>query len=227
VLPRARQMEAPGLAQEVARRGLRDAVPAMEALCRRFAGFGLEREVIEQVAALRGLASLGGAAARETVTRLIVSGAVRGPGVRVALEAAAGLGCRLPPERVVMFLRDDDPAVREAACRCALGGMAVVKGLTELLSDLHPSVARAAALALGRMGRPEARAVLMRLLETAPTSEVVQALGNVAGEDDWVRLGQTAMLMPELAAVVLDVLEDSEEARAVAVAATVRRRLGV
>jgi len=46
------------------------------------AGFGLDREVTEQAAALRGLASLGGAAAKEAVTRLIVSSAVRGPGVR-------------------------------------------------------------------------------------------------------------------------------------------------
>jgi hypothetical protein len=93
VLPRARQNEAPGLAQEAVRRGLADAVPALEALCRRFSGFGLDREVTEQVAALSGLTSLGGAAAKQAVTRLIVSGAVEGPGVRLALEAAAELRC--------------------------------------------------------------------------------------------------------------------------------------
>src|SRR4051794_27681079 len=134
VLPRVRQNEAPGLAAEAARRGLHDAVPALEALCRRFAGFGLDREVTEQVAALRGLASLHGGA--EAVTRLIVSGAVRGPGTRVALEVAASLGCRLPPELVAVCLRDNDPKVRAASCRCARGGAEVTAALIDLLADL-------------------------------------------------------------------------------------------
>jgi HEAT repeats len=223
-LPRARQVDAPGLAQEAVRRALPDAVPALEALCRRFSGFGLEREVTEQVAALRGLASIGGAAARETMTRLIVSGAVRGPGVRVALEVAAGLGCRLPPDQVAMFLRDNHPAVREAACWCALGGGMVLEGLIDLLADLHGGVARAAALALGRLGRREGYAALVGLLRTAPTEEVIRAVAGIAEDDDWVRLGQTAVRLPELAAVVLEVLEESEERRAKVVADGVRRR---
>src|ERR1700677_3784956 len=154
-LPRARQNEASGLAREAARRELPDAVPALEALGRRFAGFGLDREVTEQVAAFSGLVSLGGQAAAEAVTRLIVSAAVRGPGVRAALEAACGLGCRLPPERVAGFLRDDDPLVREAACRCSRGGAEVIARLVDLLTDLHPSVTQAAALELARLGRRE------------------------------------------------------------------------
>ena len=224
VLPRARQVEAPGLAREAARRGLQDAIPALEALCRRFAGFGLDREVTEQVAAFSGLAALGGG---EAVTRLIVSSAVRGPGVRAALEAASALGCRLPPDRVAGFLRDDDPGVREAACRCARGGAEVVAALIELLSDLHVSVTHAAALALGRLGRREGGFVLTRMLRTAPSEEVIRALAGIAGEDDWVRLGQTAVRVPGLAGVVLEVLEESEEARAIAVAEGVRRRLGM
>jgi hypothetical protein len=225
VLPRARQNEAPGLAQEAVRRGLADAVPALEALCRRFSGFGLDREVTEQVAALSGLTSLGGAAAKQAVTRLIVSGAVEGPGVRLALEAAAELRCGLPPHRVGAFLRDDDPAVRETACRCARGGAEAIAALTDLLSDLHVSVVNAAALALGRLGRPEAGFVLTRMLGTAPTEDVVRALAVIAKEDDWVRLGQTAMRFPELVSVVLEVLEETEEPRAAAVARGVRRRL--
>ncbi len=227
VLPRARQNEASGLAQEAARRGLAGAVPALEALCRRFSGFGLDREITEQVAALSGLASLGGAAAGDSVTRLIVSGAVRGPGLRVALDVASGLTCRLPPDLVAAFLRVDAPSVREAACRCARGGAAAIAALVELLLDLHPTVVHAAALALGRLGRDEGRAVLRQLLGTAPSAEVVHALAGIAEEDDWVRLGQTAVRVPDLAAVVLTVLEESEEARAVAVADGVRRRLGI
>jgi HEAT repeat protein len=226
MLPRARQNEASALAREAARRGLADAVPSLEALCRRFAGFGLDREVTEQVAALSGLASLGGPAAAEAVTRRIVSAAVRGPGVRVALEAACALGCRLPPDRVAGFLRGDDPMVREAACRCARGGADVIAGLVDLLTDLHPSVTQAAALALGRLGYREGSAVLARMLGTAPTEEVIRALAGIAGDDDWVRLGQTAVRVPGLAGVVLEALEESEEPRAMAVAEGVRRRLG-
>jgi hypothetical protein len=222
VLPRARQTEAPALAQEAARRGLTDAIPALEALCRRFSGFGLDREVTEQTAALTGLASLGGTA---EVTRLIVTGSVRGPGVRVALDAAARLGCRLPPDRVAAGLRDDDPAVREAACRCALGGSEIIAPLLDLLTDLHPAVTHAAALVLGRLGRREASSVLTRMLGTAPSVEVIRALAAIATDDDWVRLGQTASRVPELASVVLEVLEDSEEPRATAVARGIRRRL--
>jgi hypothetical protein len=227
VLPRARQNEAPALAQEASRRELMDAIPALEALCRRFSGFGLDREVSEQVAALRGLAALGGGLARDVVTRLIAAGTVRGPGLRVALEAASTLGCRLPPEMVERFLRDDNPAVRKVACRCARGGAAVIKALTDLLSDLHEDVTQAAALALGRFGRPGGAFILTRMLGTTPTEEVVRALAGIAGEDDWVLLGQTALRVPNLAAVVLEVLEESEEPRAIAVAKGVRRRLNM
>jgi hypothetical protein len=222
VLPRARQVEAPALVAEAARRRLADAVPALEALCRRFAGFGLDREVTEQVAALRGLARLNGG---EAVTRLIVGGAVRGPVLRVALEAAAELGCRLPQDRVAASLRSDDPKVREAACRCARGGPEVVSALVDLLTDLHGTVVHAAALALGRLGRREGHAVLVGLLRTAPSKEVVGALAGIAEDDDWVRLGQTALRLPELAGMVLEALEESEEPRAMAVAEGVRRRL--
>jgi len=54
---------------------------------------------------------------------------------------------------------------------------------------------------------------------------VVRALGWIAEEDDWVRLGQTALRVPQLAAVVLEVLEGSEEARAAVVAEGVKRKL--
>jgi len=227
VLPRARQVEAPGLAAEAARRRLADAVPALEALCRRFAGFGLDREVTEQVAALRSLAVLGGQLATQAVTRLIVAGAVRGPGMRAAMETAAELACRLPPDRVAESLRSDDPRIREAACRCARGGTEVISGLVDLLSDLHGSVMQAAALALGRLGRREGHAVLVDLLRTAPSKEVIGALAGIADDDDWVRLGQTAIRVPDLATVVFDVLEESEEPRALAAAEGVRRRLPV
>ena len=57
----ARPADCGDLAAEVVRRGLIEAVPAFEALCRRFKGFGLDYPVPEQVAAVNALAALGGA----------------------------------------------------------------------------------------------------------------------------------------------------------------------
>jgi hypothetical protein len=90
--------------------------------------------------------------------------------------------------------------------------------------DLRGSVMQAAALALGRLVRREAHAVLVETLRTAPSKEVVGALAAIADDDDWVRLGQTAVRVPDLAAVVLEVLQESEEPRALAVAEGVSRR---
>ena len=50
-IPTAGLADGPDLAKEAGRRGLAGAVPALEALCRRFTGFGVDRAVPEQVAA--------------------------------------------------------------------------------------------------------------------------------------------------------------------------------
>ena len=224
-IPRASQREAFGLAREAGKRALADAVPALEALCRRFSGFGLDREVTEQMAAIEGLSSTGGKPAAEALTRLIVSGAIGGPGLRAALEAAAKLGCRLPSDRIARFLRDDNPAVREAACRCARGGPDVIPALIDLLADLHSAVSCAAAVALGHLGQREGHAVLTAKLRTAPSEEVINALATIADEDDLVTLGRTAVAHPDLTDVVLQALEESELPRASTVANGIRRRL--
>jgi HEAT repeat protein len=101
----------------------------------------------------------------------------------------------------------------------------VIAALLDLLADLRPAVTHAAALALGRLGRREGGAVLASLLQTAPSEEVVRAVAGSAEDDDWVRLGQTALRVPALAPVVLEMLDESEEPRAIAVAEGVRRRL--
>src|SRR5882724_8466715 len=48
------------LAAEAGRRRLVAAVPALAALCRRFAGFGISRTLPEQAAALAAVAMIGG-----------------------------------------------------------------------------------------------------------------------------------------------------------------------
>lgn len=221
VIPRLTQHEAWPVAREVGQRGLVAAVPVLEALCRRFKGFGADYEITEQTASLSALTVLGG---RDAVTRLIEADAIQGPGARHAIEAAAALGCALPAPRLLAFLRHDDPAVRAASCRCARNGAAVIVALIDLLADLHPAVSFQAAMALCRMGRREGAAIVSRALAAAPSAEIVVALAAVADEDDVVRLGQTALSRPELAEVVLAALDDLETPRAMAVAAGIRRR---
>src|ERR1700716_1723458 len=76
------------LAAEAGRRRLAAAVPALAALCRRFAGFGMARIVPEQTAALEGLAMIGGHDAAHAVSQMIEQAVVQGPALQVAVSAA-------------------------------------------------------------------------------------------------------------------------------------------
>src|SRR4051812_10396974 len=58
VLPEARLANCRALCEEAGRRRLTAAVPALEALCQRFKGFGVEHAVPEQIAALHGLVAI-------------------------------------------------------------------------------------------------------------------------------------------------------------------------
>jgi hypothetical protein len=74
---------------EAARRRLAAAIPALEALCRRFAGFGIDRVVTEQSAVLRALAVIGGRDAPQALSRLIARGVVQGPALGRVVAVAA------------------------------------------------------------------------------------------------------------------------------------------
>ena len=211
------------LADEATRRHLVRAVPAFEALCRRFKGFGLQHAVPEQMAAVRAIAAIGGGDATQAVTRIIVDQVVQGPGLAAAINAAADLRCLLPAAASLPLLRHADPAVRADAARCARPGTEVVAVLIDLLGDLHDAVAVAAACALGRMGRVEARQVLMRQLRARPSAEVIDAISCVADEDGIVVLGRIVRSRLDLAADALRALEDIDDERAVAIVAAVRR----
>src|SRR6516162_1788689 len=117
-LPDAGVTAAPRLAGEASRRRLAGAVPSLEKLCRRPTGFGANRLVPEQLAALEALANIGGEAARQALARLVAQRIVQGPNLAAALNAAARLGSSLPPSRLGEFLNDAEPTVRAAACRC-------------------------------------------------------------------------------------------------------------
>jgi hypothetical protein len=79
------------LVAEAARRRLTAAVPAIEALCRRFAGFGIDRMVPEQSTALRALAAIGSPEATQAVSLLIMRRVVSGPALGLAVAIAAQL----------------------------------------------------------------------------------------------------------------------------------------
>jgi hypothetical protein len=221
-IAQATQADCRGLAEEAGRRRLVAAVSSLEALCRRFKGFGLSHAVPEQVAALRGLAAIGGLAARAAVTRLIEQKSVQGPGLAIAIHAAASLGCRLLPETVLLLLRDPDPSIRAASAACAPPQPSVIAMLADQLHDLNADVMLAAAMALGRMGQSVARPALLRLLREAPSADLIDAVAAIADETCIVTLRRIASARPELAACVLAALDDIDDPRATAVAAAMR-----
>jgi len=213
-IPRADLAQASALAAEAGRRRLVAAVAALEELCRRFAGFGLEREVPEQVAALRALALIGGPRSAQAVARLIARRIVQGPSKKVAIRSAAKLRSALPAETLLALLRDADPEIRADACRCAGAPPAAIPVLLDLIDDGDGKVRVAACCALGRLGRREARPALVRLLRDAPTGEIIDAIPKIADEDCVIILGRIARTQPALADAARDALETIDHPRA-------------
>jgi hypothetical protein len=209
-IPDARLSAARMLADEAARRRLVAAVPALEQLCRRFAGFGVDCPVVEQVAALDALARIGGRDAADVVARLITRRIVVGPALAAAVSAAARLGADLPKPVALFLLRHSQRSVRADACRCVGAWPEAVPSLVELLDDLDGAVRAAAACALGRMGRIEGRPALAQLLRIAPTAEVIDAVSRVADEECVIllaRIARTNAALTTNAAIALDQLD--------------------
>src|SRR6516165_6293183 len=145
-LPHASVGDSRSLAAEAGRRRLVGAIDALEALCRRFQGFGIEHLIPDQTAALQALATIGGSEAARAVTRIIVERIVQGPGLKSALEAAAQLRVTLPGNVVASLLRHQRSAIRASGCRCARPSPAVIPVLGELLDDADRTVASEAAV---------------------------------------------------------------------------------
>ena len=220
-LPGADLATASSLAAEAARRRLTGAVPALDRLCRRLTGFGADRVVPEQAAAVEAMAAIGGKEARAAVARLLAERVVQGPTLAVALRAAARLGASLPPPCLSELLRNPRPEVRAGACRCIRSAQAHFELLIELLGDLHPEVATSAAIALGRTGRIEGLPVLTALLLREPSAELIDAVAPIADEKIIIILGRIARETASLRQAVLDALEQIGNPRAAMVAAGV------
>jgi len=218
-LTRAGIRDCVALAAEAGQRRLATAIPTLDTVCRRHAGFGAERIVPEQAAAVDALAMIGGPDASLTLARLIVQRVVQGPCLQRSVAAAARLGAKLPSGRVVELLHHDDPKIRADACRCARPWPEVLPALHLLLDDGHADVRKAAACALGRMGRSEVRPLLVRYLRETPTAELVDAVAAVADEECVVLLGRIARNSAELREIALDALDAAEHPRAAKIAA--------
>jgi hypothetical protein len=213
-IPRAGVVDGPVLAMEAGRRGLSGAVPALEELCRRFTGFGLDRAIPEQVAAVEALAMIGGREAARAVARLVVKGAVQGPVLKIAMAAATQLGADLPAGVVLALMRHEDPAVCADACRCVRVWPEAVPILLELRDEPMSEVRVAASCALGRLGRRDMLPALIEMLRRAPTAEVIEAVTPIADEDCVVLLARMVRTKPDLADAALDALETIDHPRA-------------
>jgi hypothetical protein len=210
------------LASEAGRRQLAAAVPALAALCRRFAGFGMDRVVPEQAAALQGLVMIGGRDAAHVVAEIIERAVVCGPTLTVAVHAAAQLRSTLSVDVLRSLLRHAEPEIRADACRCARPVPELISVIIELVGDVDPTIARPAAIALGHMGRSEARPLLKSLLRKAPTEDVIDAVASIADEECEVLLGRIARAIPRLKDTALASLESIDDPRAGAIAAAIR-----
>ena len=221
-IPESNLAHSRALATEAGRRRLAAAVPSLEALCRRFSGFGVERMVPEQAVALHALAMISGREAAQAVSQLIVRGVVQGPALNLAVSIAARIGATLPVDVLRSLLRHPDPGVRASACGCARRCPELIAVMIDLLDDLNPGVAKSAACALGQIGRIEARPKLAKLLREEPSEKVIEAVSSIADEECMVQLGRIARTEPTLCDAALNALEGIDQPRANAIAAAIR-----
>jgi HEAT repeat protein len=220
-LPHATITDSRALAAEVGRRRMAAAAPALEALCRRFSGFGADRILPEQAAAIDALAQIAGADAAQALARLIARRTVQGPCLQRAVGAAARLGAKLPAATVMELLRLDDPAIRADSCRFAQPSPEMIAQLRDLLDDLQRPVRMAAACALGLMGRNEVRPLLARYLREEPSAELIDAVSPIADEECVILLGRIARTMPDLSQAALEALDSIDHPRASRIAAEI------
>ena len=192
-------------------------------LCRRFAGFGTRRLIPEQAAAIEALALIGGRDAADAVSETIERAVVQGPGLQIALSAAARLGSRLSSAALRQLLQQPEPVIRADACRCARPLPELILLLIDLLDDLNRGVAISAACALGRIGRIEARSKLKSLLRDDPSADVIDAISLIADAECVVLLGRIARSGSILADAALASLDNIDLASAATVAAAARR----
>ena len=213
-VPRAGLSNVEAVCSQLVARSLQAAVPALEALWRRFTGFGTERPLREQLAVVDTLARLGGADARAALRRIALSRDLPAPLAAAVLRAAADARLTLPAAFVDSFLDHEDDLVREAAFTLAARSNVAAERLREGLSDRSARNRRLAAIALGLRGDPKARQPLYNELARHPSAEVIEAITEVWDDDAIVYLGRCARRHPRLTGLVLDALSEIGSPRA-------------
>jgi HEAT repeat protein len=171
---------------------------------------------------LEALGVIGGPEASRAIVQLIVKRIVQGPTLVVATTVASQLGVIFPTDIALAFLRDSNPGVRALACACVRAGHEVVARLIALLDDPDGEVSAAAACALGRMGRVEARNHLKRYLTERPSARVVEAVAGVADDEAIVLLARVGRGRPDLALSIISALEEIDTVRAASAASGLR-----
>ncbi|HZZ63224.1 MAG TPA: HEAT repeat domain-containing protein [Roseiarcus sp.] len=222
-IPEATLADACALAAETGKRLLDGAIPALMTLCNRFVGYGIDVGVPEQAAALEALGVIGGPEASRAVVQLIAKRIVQGPTLVVAAGVASQLGVIFPADIGLAFLRDQNSSVRARACDCVRAGYEVVATLIAMLEDPDSEVSVAAACALGRMRRLEARIHLKRYLTERPSARVVEAAVGVADDEAIVLLARVGRARPDLALSIISALEEIDNARAASAASGLKR----
>ena len=214
MLPQADRSSVEALCSQVVSRSLEAAVPALERLWRRFAGFGVWVPFLEQRAVLDTLARVDGAAARAALKRVVLSKGLPASLLPAALRAAAEAGLALPASFVALLLDHEDVAVREPAFALALKAGIGGDRLRDGLIDPSACVQRLAAVALGNRRDAGAREWLIGELARNSSTEVIEALAAIRDDDAMVHLGRCPARHPALAGTVVAILRCMESAKA-------------
>ena len=226
LIPNAGSSNVEAVCAEVVSRSLRTAVPALEALWRRFSGFGIEKPLPEQLAVIDTLARLGGTDARAALKGIVLSKGLPASLLPAALEAATSAGLALPASFVGPLLDHEGAAVRGAAFALAASAHVPAERLHTSLFDRSAADRRAAAVALGLRGDSRARQPLFDELQRSPSPDVIEAVAAVWDDDAIVHLGRCARHHPRLAGAVLDALRDIGSPRAKVVARKLETHAG-
>lgn len=206
--------EIDALCEEIVARFLSAAVPALEALWRRFHGFGIDRPLREQRAVVETLARLEGPEARAALRRIVLSPSLPVPLLPTALRTAADAGLVLPSAFVAGFLDHDNLALRGAAFDLASAANVPAPRIRDGLSDGVASIRLAAAVALAHRGDASGRDVLIAELANAPSIAIMEALGTIGDDEAVVALGRCAMRHSDIAPVIIAILRDMDSPRA-------------
>ena len=167
-IPLADLSNVEALCAQVVSRSLDAAVPALEALWHRFAGFGIEAPLLEQRVVLGILAQLDGEAPRNALKGIVLSKNLPGSLLPAAFRAAADAGLTLPAGFVESHLDHEDVAVREPVFRHSFEAGVPAHLLRDGLPDPSAPVQRSAAIAMGNRGDVAARQPLLDELARKP-----------------------------------------------------------